>query len=329
MTLRDRCLGLTVVVLWGLNFIAIRVGLDHFPPFFFAALRFAVMAVPVILFVRFPKVRVKWFLLYAFGFGFGQFAFLFLAMDLGMPTGLASLVLQTSAPFTVLLGVLFLRERMVPAQVAGIVIAVGGIVLIGVDRAGNSSVGLGIVIPLLLTVLAGLSWAFGNIGSRLSQPDDALRMTLWMSVVPPIPFLLLSFAVEGPSAGVHAFATIGTSTGLIALAGLAYVVLLGTIAGSGLWTSLLSRYPASRVAPLSLLVPVVGITAAWLVLNEVPTVVEIAGAALVIAGCAAGVLAGPSSNPRRRKGRVSRRDTPPDGVTGHVENRRDLLQQRG
>lgn len=329
MTLRDRCLGLTVVVLWGLNFIAIRVGLDHFPPFFFAALRFAVMAVPVILFVRFPKVRVKWFLLYAFGFGFGQFAFLFLAMDLGMPTGLASLVLQTSAPFTVLLGVLFLRERMVPAQVAGIVIAVGGIVLIGVDRAGNSSVGLGIVIPLLLTVLAGLSWAFGNIGSRLSQPDDALRMTLWMSVVPPIPFLLLSFAVEGPSAGVHAFATIGTSTGLIALAGLAYVVLLGTIAGSGLWTSLLSRYPASRVAPLSLLVPVVGITAAWLVLSEVPTVVEIAGAALVIAGCAAGVLAGPSSNPRRRKGRVSRRDTPPDGVTGHVENRRDLLQQRG
>ena len=329
MTLRDRCLGLTVVVLWGLNFIAIRVGLDHFPPFFFAALRFAVMAVPVILFVRFPKVRLKWFLLYAFGFGFGQFAFLFLAMDLGMPTGLASLVLQTSAPFTVLLGVLFLRERMVPAQVAGIVIAVGGIVLIGIDRAGNSSVGLGIVIPLLLTVLAGLSWAFGNIGSRLSQPDDALRMTLWMSVVPPIPFLLLSFAVEGPSAGVHAFATIGTSTGLIALAGLAYVVLLGTIAGSGLWTSLLSRYPASRVAPLSLLVPVVGITAAWLVLNEVPTIVEIAGAALVIAGCAAGVLAGPSSNPRRRKGRVSRRDTPPDGVTGHVENRRDLLRQRG
>lgn len=298
MTTRDRLLGLTVVVLWGLNFIAIRVGLDHFPPFFFAALRFAVMAVPVVLFVKFPRVQMRWFLLYAIGFGFGQFAFLFLAMNLGMPTGLASLVLQTSAPFTVLLGVFFLRERLVPAQILGIAIAVAGIVVIGVDRAGHSSIGVGIVVPMVLTVLAGLSWAFGNIGSRLAQPDDALRMTLWMSVVPPIPFLALSFATEGPRADLTSLTTLGSSSGLIALAGLAYVVLLGTIAGSGLWTMLMKRYEASRVAPLSLLVPVVGISAAWLLLGEVPSGVEIAGAALVIAGCAAGVLAAPRSRMR-------------------------------
>lgn len=292
MTTRDRLLGLTVVVLWGLNFIAIRVGLDHFPPFFFAALRFAVMAVPVVLFVRFPRVRMRWFLLYALGFGFGQFAFLFLAMDLGMPTGLASLVLQTSAPFTVLLGVFFLRERLRGAQVFGIAVAVVGIVVIGVDRAGNNAIGLGIVAPMVLTVIAGLSWAFGNIGSRLAQPDDALRMTLWMSVVPPIPFLALSLATEGPAADWHSLVTIGSSSGLLALVGLAYVVLLGTIAGSGLWTMLMKRYPASSVAPLSLLVPVVGITASWLLLHEEPSWIEIGGAALVIAGCAAGVLAG-------------------------------------
>ncbi|GAB24947.1 putative amino acid efflux protein [Gordonia polyisoprenivorans NBRC 16320 = JCM 10675] len=305
MTTRDRLLGLTVVVLWGLNFIAIRVGLDHFPPFFFAALRFAVMAVPVVLFVKFPRVQMRWFLLYAVGFGFGQFAFLFLAMNLGMPTGLASLVLQTSAPFTVLLGVFFLRERLVPAQIVGIAIAVAGIVVIGVDRAGHSSIGVGIVVPMVLTVLAGLSWAFGNIGSRLAQPDDALRMTLWMSVVPPIPFLALSFATEGPRADLTSLTTLGSSSGLIALAGLAYVVLLGTIAGSGLWTMLMKRYEASRVAPLSLLVPVVGISAAWLLLGEVPSGVEIAGAALVIAGCAAGVLAAPRSRVRAGAGATS------------------------
>ena len=305
MTTRDRLLGLTVVVLWGLNFIAIRVGLDHFPPFFFAALRFAVMAVPVVLFVKFPRVQMRWFLLYAVGFGFGQFAFLFLAMNLGMPTGLASLVLQTSAPFTVLLGVFFLRERLVPAQILGIAIAVAGIVVIGVDRAGHSSIGVGIVVPMVLTVLAGLSWAFGNIGSRLAQPDDALRMTLWMSVVPPIPFLALSFATEGPRADLTSLTTLGSSSGLIALAGLAYVVLLGTIAGSGLWTMLMKRYEASRVAPLSLLVPVVGISAAWLLLGEVPSGVEIAGAALVIAGCAAGVLAAPRSRVRAGAGATS------------------------
>ena len=294
-------LALTVVVLWGLNFIAIRLGLDHFPPFFFAALRFAVMAVPVVLFVRFPRMQIRWFLLYAFGFGVGQFAFLFLAMNIGMPTGLASLVLQTSAPFTVLLGVVFLRERLVPAQVIGIVIAVAGIVLIGVDRAGHSALGIGVVVPIVLTVLAGLSWAFGNIGNRLALPPnsgDALRMTLWMTVVPPIPLYLLSLVVEGPAAGWHSIATVGSASGLVALGGLAYVVLLGTIAGSGLWTSLMQRYPASRVAPMSLLVPVVGITAAWLFLGEQPTYFELGGAALVIAGCAAGVLATPRSRAR-------------------------------
>lgn len=322
MTTRDRCLGLTVIVLWGLNFIAIRIGLDHFPPFFFAALRFAVMAVPVILFVRFPNVKVRWFLLYATGFGFGQFACLFLAMDLGMPTGLASLVLQTSAPFTVLLGVLFLRERVVGAQVVGIVVAVGGLVVIGADRAGHSAIGTGIIVPMVLTVLAGLSWAVGNIGSRLAMTagparpvspaadtrsggptpllDDALRMTLWMSVVPPVPFLVMSLTIEGPTTALDSLTTLGTASGMAALAALAYVVILGTIVGSGVWTMLMKRYEASRVAPLSLLVPVVGITAAWLLLDEVPSWVELGGAALVIAGCAAGVVAAPRSRARVR-----------------------------
>lgn len=315
MTTRDRLLGLTVVMVWGLNFIAIRVGLDHFPPLFFAALRFAVMALPVILFVRFPKVHLKWFLLYACGFGFGQFALLFLAMDNGMPTGLASLVLQTSAPFTVLLGVLFLRERLVPAQIVGIIVAVGGIVLIGVDRAGQSTLGAAAVLPVGLTILAGLSWAFGNIGSRLSEPDDALRMTLWMSVIPPLPFLALSAGIEGPQAGIDALRSIGSDTGLIALAGLTYLVLLGTIAGSGLWTSLMKKYPASRVAPLSLLVPVVGISASWALLGETPTPVELAGAAVVITGCAVGVMASPRAFPRLRR----RNHTRPDGESASAE----------
>ncbi|WP_369028557.1 EamA family transporter, partial [Nocardia farcinica] len=93
MTTRDRLLGLTVVLLWGLNFLAIRIGLDHLPPFFFASLRFAVIAVPVLLFIPRPDVRWRWILLYGLGFGMLQFAFLFTAMRVGMPTGLASLVL--------------------------------------------------------------------------------------------------------------------------------------------------------------------------------------------------------------------------------------------
>lgn len=289
MTTRDRLIGLTVVVLWGLNFLAIHAGLDHFPPFFFAALRFAVMAVPVILFVPRPQVPLRWLLLYGTGFGIIQFAFLFLAMANGMPTGLASLVLQSSAPFTVILGVLLLGERMSMRQVTGIGVAVGGMVLIAVDRIGHgASAGL---VPMLLTLVAGLGWAFGNLGSRQAKAPNPLHLTLWMCVIPPIPLYLVSLGIEGPQAGFDALRTVGNHSGLLALAGLAYLVVLGTAAGSGLWTYLMGRYPASTVAPMSLMVPVVGITASWLILGETPSALQIVGAAIVIVGCVAGLMA--------------------------------------
>ncbi|MCR5980266.1 EamA family transporter [Gordonia jinghuaiqii] len=299
MSTRDRCLALFVVVLWGLNFIAIRLGLDHFPPFFLAALRFAIMAVPVVLFVRFPKVRLKWFLLYVTGFGTVQFMMLFLAMELGMPTGLASLVLQTSAPFTVVLGVLFLRERMTFGQVVGLCIAVGGMALIAVDRARGSDLGGAALVPIGLTILGGLSWAAGNIGGRLARPDDPLRMTLWMSVVATPPLYAASLIIEGPAAGFESLATLGTEPGLRALGGLLYLAIFGTLIGAGIWTALLSRNDASRVSPMSLLVPVVGISAAFAFLGEVPTTGEIVGAVIVVAGCAAGVMARPRRRTRR------------------------------
>ena len=298
MTSRDRLLGLTVVVLWGLNFLAIRAGLDHFPPFFFAALRFFVIAIPVILFVPRPQVPLKWLLVYGLGFGVGQFAFLFWAMHVGMPTGLASLVLQSSAPFTVVLGAVLLRERLRPAQVSGLLVAIAGMTLIGWDRAQHAA-----LLPVALTLLAGLSWAVGNIGNRKAASDQPMRLMLWMCVIPPLPMLALSLGVEGPSAGWNSLTSSLEGTGPLALAGLAYIVILGTVAGSGLWTALLSRYPAGMVAPFSLLVPIVGIGASWLVLHEEPSVLSLIGGAVVIAGAAATQVSGrvrPSTLSRSR-----------------------------
>ncbi|MGB7363419.1 MAG: EamA family transporter [Rhodococcus sp. (in: high G+C Gram-positive bacteria)] len=294
MTTRDRILGLSIVVVWGLNFLAIRAGLDHFPPFFFAALRFAVIAVPVVLFVRRPAVPMKWLLLYGVGFGLGQFALLFAAMNAGMPTSLASLVLQSSAPFTVVLGALLLRENVSPRQWIGIGIAVGGMVLIGWDRAHSAT-----LLPVLLTLLAGLSWAFGNLGNRLASGIRAepMRLMLWMCVIPPLPMFALSAAVEGPTTG---WAAVGNSFApgqYGGLVGLLYIVVVGTIVGSGLWTTLISRYPAGVVAPFSLLVPVVGIGASWIVLDERPSVLSIVGAAIVIGGCLWGLSRKPGPQP--------------------------------
>ncbi|MEV4208889.1 EamA family transporter [Nocardia salmonicida] len=283
MTSRDRLLGLTVVVLWGLNFLAIRIGLDHFPPFFFVALRFAAIAIPVLIFIPRPAVRTRWLLLYGTGFGILQFAFLFTAMRTGMPTGLASLVLQSSAPFTVVLGAVLLRERLRPVQMAGLAVAVLGMVVIGADRMAHAT-----LLPVLLTLAGGLGWAFGNIGARQAGADspgyNPMHLTLWMSVVPVLPMLALSMVVEGPGTGFRAIGAAFSVDGLPALAALAYIAVLATVCGSGLWTYLMSRYPAGTVAPLSLLVPVVGIAAAWAVLDEQPSVAALVGGAIVIAG---------------------------------------------
>lgn len=299
MSTRDRCLAAFVALLWGLNFLAVRIGLDHFPPFFLAALRYLVLAIPVMLFVPRPDVPLRWLLGYGLGFGVMQFGLLFLAIDVGMPAGLASVVLQAAAPFTVVLGALLLHERISRAQFAGICLAVLGMSVIAVDRAQ-----LAALLPMALTLLAALGWALGSLSSRLANPGSPLRFTLWMSVVPPVPLLALSAVMEGPTAGWVALGESVSPHGWPGLAAMAYIVLLGTVVGSGIWTALLKRHPASTVAPFSMLVPVIGMAAAWLALDETPSVLALVGGAVVIAGLVVGTPrppapAAPHSSPPR------------------------------
>lgn len=291
MPTRDRLLAVLVAALWGGNFLAIHVGLEHFPPLFLAALRFAVIAVPTVLFVPRPRVPTRWLVGYGVGFGTVQFVFLFVAMDIGMPAGLASLVLQASAPFTVLLGALLLGERLSGRQGAGIGLAVLGLAAIALARAQSAA-----VLPVVLTLLGALGWAFGNLASRLAlrgapagaAPPNPLHLALWMSVIPPVPLLAMSWATEGPAAGWDALRAAGTPEGVPGLLALGYLVVLATVVGSGIWTVLMRRHPAGVVAPYSLLVPVVGMGLAALVLGERPSAVELL-AGLVIVG---GVLLG-------------------------------------
>ncbi|MGW0004736.1 EamA family transporter [Nocardia grenadensis] len=311
MTSRDRLIALTVILLWGLNFLGIRVGLDQLPPFFFAALRFAVIAVPALLFIPRPAVRTRWLLLYGTGFGMLQFAFLFTAMRLGMPTGLASLVLQSAAPFTVLLGALLLGERLRPVQIAGIVVAVVGMAVIGWNQFAHAA-----LLPVLLTLAAGFGWALGNLGARQAGVEapgsNPLHLTLWITAVPVLPLCAVSVLWEGPTTGIRALAGTFSADGWPALAGLLYIVVLGTIVGSGLWTYLMSRYPAGSVAPLSLLVPVVGFTAAWIFLGETPAPASLAGGVIVIAGAFATTVGARKTTPPAPAGEIA--DLPVDAA---------------
>ena len=281
MSPKDMLLALLVVVLWGVNFVIIKVGLHGMPPMLLGALRFIFAALPAVLLVKRPALPWRWLIAYAMTISVCQFAFLFTALYVGMPAGQASLVLQAQAFFTLVFARAFLGEPIRPSQVLGYVVAGAGLAIIGL-QIGHAMTILGFA----LTLCAAVSWSAGNIITRKLGRVDMLGVVVWGSLVPPLPFLGLSWLLEGPHA-IHA-ALVGLS--LPTVLAIAYIAYISTLVGYGLWSRLLSRYPASLVAPFSLLVPPVGLTTAWLALGERLNETQVAGIALVMAGLAISAL---------------------------------------
>ncbi|MGC3992741.1 MAG: EamA family transporter [Propionicimonas sp.] len=292
MPVRHRLLAIAVAAIWGVNFLAIHASLDQFPPFFLVALRFTLIAIPTVLFVPRPQVPLRWLIGYGLGFGVAQFTFLYAGMAAGLPTGLASLVLQASGPFTLALGAVLLRERVSGRQWVGIAVAIAGMAIVGVARAQAAG-----LVPFLLVLAGGLGWAFGNLASRMAKAPNPLHFTLWMSVVVPVPMLALSLVFAGPQQILASLATALAPSAVPAWIGLAYTCLIGTAVGSGIWTWLLARHPAGVVAPFSMLVPVAGIITAAIVLGERPGWLELLGGVVVVAGVMIGALRQGSRRP--------------------------------
>jgi O-acetylserine/cysteine efflux transporter len=279
MLLRHRLLALLVAVCWGVNFPATALALEHFPPLFLVALRFSLIAIPTLVFVPRPDVPFRWLLGVGLGIGTMQFAFLYLGMAAGMPAGLASIVLQASAPFTVIIAGVWLREKISTRQAVGIAVAVLGLAAIAFHRSQIAA-----LLPVLLTLCGALGWAIGNVSTRKAQAPNALHLTLWMSVIPPLPMLAIALVVEGPVRIGASLATAFTLEALPAVLGLLYVVVIATIVGYGIWNGLLKRYPSSTVAPFSMLVPVVGVLASWVAFGELIDLTELVAGAAVVAG---------------------------------------------
>jgi O-acetylserine/cysteine efflux transporter len=283
MSPKDLLLALVVIIVWGLNFVVIKIGLHDMPPMLLGALRFMLAAFPAILFVRRPQIPLRWLLLYGLTISLGQFAFLFYAMSVGMPAGLASLVLQSQAFFTLLFAALFLGERLRMANLFGLWVAAAGLLLIGLqgDRLMTMA-------GFFLTIGAASMWALGNIVTRRLGKVNLVGLVVWGSLVPPLPFLALSWLLEGPEAIEAALRGISLDSILV----LIYLAFGATILGYGLWSRLLSRYPASQVAPFSLLVPVVGLTSSALLLDERLGPLQVLGALLVMLGLLINVCGG-------------------------------------
>ncbi|EGQ6834167.1 O-acetylserine/cysteine exporter [Shigella flexneri] len=255
MSRKDGVLALLVVVVWGLNFVVIKVGLHNMPPLMLAGLRFMLVAFPAIFFVARPKVPLNLLLGYGLTISFAQFAFLFCAINFGMPAGLASLVLQAQAFFTIVLGAFTFGERLHGKQLAGIALAIFGVLVLIEDSLNGQHVAM---LGFMLTLAAAFSWACGNIFNKKimshSTRPAVMSLVIWSALIPIIPFSLM------------------------------YLAFVATIVGYGIWGTLLGRYETWRVAPLSLLVPVVGLASAALLLDERLTGLQFLGAVLIMTG---------------------------------------------
>jgi O-acetylserine/cysteine efflux transporter len=268
-------LAIVVVAVWGTNFVVIKWGLADFPPLTFAALRFAFAVLPAVFFLKRPAV--PWWNLAAYGvlIGVGQFGLLYIAMTQWISPGLASLVVQVQAFFTVGLAMMLTGERLRTFQVMALGLAAGGLAwLMAHTGAEVTPLGLG------LTVVAALAWAGGNTAARAAQPASMLAYVVWASVFSAPPLFVLALAAEGWPAMSHAIVHAGPG----AWAAVLWQSVGNTIFGYTAWGWLLARHPAATVAPLSLLVPVFGMGASAMLLGEPLSAWKLTAAALVLGG---------------------------------------------
>ncbi|QHF23253.1 EamA family transporter [Rathayibacter sp. VKM Ac-2804] len=281
MTRRHSLLALLVVLLWGLNFVVIDVGLADVPPLLFLAMRFTVVAVPAVFLVPRPAAPLRTVATIGAFMSLGQFALLYLALALGMPAGLASLVVQAQIVLTVLIAAVLLKERPTRRQSIGLVVGVAGLVIVALSHGAVAP-----WLPFVVCLGGALSWAIGNVLTRRAKGASGLSLVVWSALVVPIPALLLSLLVDGGPAIADALQRLS----LAAILSTLYTAVFASLIGYGIWNSLLARYPAASVVPFTLLVPVVGVLSAWVLLGEVPSVGVLIGGAVMVAGLAVATI---------------------------------------
>jgi len=288
-SLRDFVLILLVVALWGFSFVPIKLGLREVPPFLLAALRFLFAAVPLIFFVRAPRMPPAVVIAYGVAIGVCQFGLLFLGMKLGMPAGLSSLVIQLQVFFTIGFGIAFLGDRLHAQNVVGAIIATLGVAVLAAHKLREGASGT--LVGLLLVVVAALAWGAGNVVAKHAAKRhgaDMFALVVWSSLVPPLPLALLSWLFEG---GAAAFAAVRDAS-VVMWACVVFLAYGATLFGFASWARLLHRYPTALIAPFGLLIPVSGLASGWLFLGESLAPLQAAGVALVLVGLVVNVYGG-------------------------------------
>jgi O-acetylserine/cysteine efflux transporter len=276
----DILLAVLVAVIWGLAFVASRIALDEFSPDLMTALRFAIAALPC-LFVRRPKI--SWPLLIAISFTLflGQFLAQAYGIARGVPVGLASVIVQSQALFTIAFAAIAFREWPTRRQAVGVGIATVGLLMICGTVGYDFSVG-----AFAVLMICPVSFAVGNLLLRQARQAPMFDLFAWLCLTAAVPLLALTLLVDGPQPTWHALIHMSP-------AGLVCMLALGAVSTSiayWLWGRLLRDYAAAQVVPFALLVPFVGSAASAAAFGESFGALRLAGMLTVVGGIAVMLL---------------------------------------
>lgn len=287
MRKKDLFLALLVVIIWGSTFTVIKLGLVGMPPMVLVGLRFTVAAFPAVFLIKKPEIPWKYIVAYGLTAGLGQFAFDIYSLYLGMPAGLASVIMQSNVFLTFIFAFIILKDKIDGKEILGLIIATIGIILLSLN------VGLGeiVTVPpfsLFLQLMAAGFWAISSIvvkkaaraAKREKKKLDVFGLVVWSSLIPIIPFFIFGMLLDSPEVVYRSIIGLDLNYILIII----YLSYAATLFGFSIWGRLLRAYDAGKVALLSLLVPVSGLLIGWVVMGEVLSSVQIIGVITVILG---------------------------------------------
>jgi len=281
MKLRHLLLAISITAIWGVNFSVIKLGLTTVDPFILAGIRFTLCALPAIFFIPKPDVQWRYLIGYGLVFGIGLWGVVNLGIKSGLSAGIASLVLQFSAFFTILLGAWVFKERISRFQYVGMALALGGLLSI-LSIVDGTVTATGVI----LVLLGAVAWSAANVINKKARTTQVLAFLVWSSAFSPIPLFALDYAVNGATG----YRLLLDQLDYRAVLSILFQVYPNTLFGYWVWNSLLKRYPVSTVAPLSLLVPVFGLFGSVMIFDEQLSVNKIVAVVLIVSGLGVGLF---------------------------------------
>ena len=272
---------LLVIVIWGLNFIFVKLGLEEISPLLLCALRFFLASIPAVFFIKPPQVPFRIVASYGLVMFGLQFGFVFMGMYVGMTPGMASLIMQVQVFFSMFFAVLFLGEQPSFGQIVGALVSFSGIGLVAMHFDRNVS-----LLGFILILAAAASWGVGNLITKKIKTTNLISVVVWGSFVACVPMFIFSLLLEGPQAIVNSYEHV-TWKGI---GSVLYIVYVSTWVGYGIWNWLIGRYPVGMIVPFTLLIPVVGILSSVLILGEPFQLWKLVAGLLVISGLCINIL---------------------------------------